>query len=49
MMRRPQSDDTVTLDEDGSHTFAAGDFGFADVDTGDTLQVRQDFPATGSR
>ena len=28
---------TVTLAEDGSHTFPAGDFGFADTDSGDAL------------
>ena len=31
------SNNTVTVDEDGSHTFAAGDFNFSDPDTGDTL------------
>ena len=30
---------TATLDEDGSHTFAADQFGFADTDSGDTLQA----------
>ena len=29
---------TATLVEDGSHTFAASQFGFADTDSGDTLQ-----------
>ncbi|MCY3689993.1 MAG: fibronectin type III domain-containing protein, partial [Gammaproteobacteria bacterium] len=27
----------VTVDEDGTHTFAAADFSFSDADTGDTL------------
>ncbi len=31
-------DKTLTIDEDGSHTFAASEFGFSDIDTGDTLQ-----------
>ena len=31
------SDKTVTLAEDGSHTFKAADFGFADTDSGDAL------------
>ncbi len=30
---------TATLVEDGSHTFAASQFGFADTDSGDTLQA----------
>ena len=34
----PTADDkTVTIDEDMSHTFTAGDFNFADADSGDTL------------
>jgi len=28
---------TVTTNEDTSHTFAASEFGFADVDSGDSL------------
>ncbi len=32
------ADDTLTIAEDGSHTFAAADFGFTDADSGDTLQ-----------
>ena len=32
------SDNTLTIDEDTSHTFAASEFGFGDIDTGDTLQ-----------
>ncbi|MEH6790810.1 putative Ig domain-containing protein [Parasphingorhabdus sp.] len=31
------SDKTVSILEDNSHTFAASDFGFSDVDTGDAL------------
>ncbi|MYA68043.1 MAG: hypothetical protein F4Y22_12450, partial [Gammaproteobacteria bacterium] len=31
------SNGTVTVDEDGTHTFAAAEFGFMDADTGDTL------------
>ena len=31
------SDQSVTLTEDGSHTFASSEFGFSDIDTGDTL------------
>ena len=31
------SDNTVTLNEDGSHTFTASEFGFNDIDSGDTL------------
>lgn len=43
-------DDTITIDEDTSYTFAAADFGFSDADTGDTLQtVRIDtVPAEGT-
>ncbi len=33
------SDNTLTINEDQSHTFAASDFGFSDVDTGDTLRL----------
>ncbi len=40
----------VTLDEDGSHTFAVAQFNFADTDSGDSLDaVRIDsLPASGS-
>ena len=31
------ADNTLTINEDGSHTFSASDFGFSDIDTGDTL------------
>jgi hypothetical protein len=43
------ADKTITIDEDGSHTFTADDFGFADVD-GDTMALIQikSLPATGS-
>ncbi|WP_211825544.1 tandem-95 repeat protein [Kistimonas asteriae] len=44
------ADKTLTINEDGSHTFAATDFGFSDIDTGDTLQsvtVTQ-LPAAGT-
>nr|WP_246506578.1 Ig-like domain-containing protein [Kistimonas asteriae] len=35
----PEAEDsTLTISEDGSYTFAAGDFGFSDTDTSDTLQ-----------
>ena len=33
------ADSTVAVVEDGSRAFAAGDFGFSDVDTGDTLSA----------
>ncbi len=33
------SDSVVTIAEDGAHTFAGADFGFSDVDSGDTLQA----------
>lgn len=44
------ADTTVTIAEDTSHTFAAADFGFTDVDSGDELRgVRVDtLPANGS-
>ncbi|WP_255992367.1 tandem-95 repeat protein, partial [Chitinolyticbacter albus] len=44
------ADQTVTLLEDGSHGFSAGDFGFSDSDVGQTLQaVRIDsLPGAGS-
>ena len=44
------SDNTVTLNEDGSHIFAANEFGFADADAGQTFNaVRIDsLPAAGS-
>ena len=44
------SDNTVTLDEDGSHTFAATEFGFSDIDAGDSLQSVKitQLPAAGS-
>ncbi len=32
------ADNTLTINEDTSHAFAASDFGFSDVDVGDTLQ-----------
>ena len=39
------ADATVTIDEDTSHTFSAGDFGFTDPDSGDSLAaVRIDSP-----
>ncbi|MHC4853696.1 MAG: DUF2341 domain-containing protein, partial [Planctomycetota bacterium] len=31
------ADKTITIDEDVNHTFAAADFGFSDVDAGDSL------------
>ena len=34
------TDNTVTTDEDTGYTFSASDFGFTDVDTGDTLAPR---------
>jgi VCBS repeat-containing protein len=44
------SDGTYTIAEDGSRAFAGADFGFADVDVGDTLtRVRIDsLPAAGT-
>ncbi len=44
------ADNTITTNEDTAHTFAAGEFGFSDVDTGDTLQaVRIDaLPVAGT-
>jgi hypothetical protein len=43
------ADKTISMDEDGHRSFSASDFGFADVDTGDTLGgVRIDsLPANG--
>nr|WP_315197007.1 tandem-95 repeat protein [uncultured Aquabacterium sp.] len=43
------TDNTVTLLEDGRHTFSTADFGFRDADAGDSLQgVRIDsLPANG--
>ncbi|GGY37170.1 hypothetical protein GCM10011297_07820 [Bacterioplanes sanyensis] len=43
------ADDTVDISYNGTHTFTAADFGFSDVDLGDTLQsVRIDtVPAAG--
>ncbi|MGI9276596.1 MAG: beta strand repeat-containing protein, partial [Endozoicomonas sp.] len=31
------ADNTVTVDEDNSHTFTTSEFGFSDIDAGDTL------------
>ncbi|ELU05762.1 hypothetical protein CAPTEDRAFT_185617, partial [Capitella teleta] len=44
------SDNTLTIDEDTSHTFAASEFGFGDIDTGDTLQSVKitNLPVAGS-
>ena len=44
------SDNTVTLDEDDSHTFSASEFGFSDIDAGDTLQSIKitQLPAAGT-
>ncbi len=44
------TDQTITLNEDGSYTVTVADFGFTDPDTGDTLSaVRIDtLPANGS-
>ena len=44
------SDNTLTIDEDNSHTFTADDFGFSDVDTSDSLQSVKitQLPAAGS-
>ena len=44
------TDNTITIPEDGSHTFAAGDFGFTDADAGDSMSaVRIDtLPLAGS-
>ena len=33
------ADNTVTVNEDASRSFAAADFGFSDIDTGDTLSA----------
>ena len=40
----------MTLDEDDSHTFAASEFGFSDIDVGDSLQSIKitQLPAAGS-
>ena len=32
------TDNTVTVDEDGTHVFAAGEFGFSDSDSGQRLR-----------
>ena len=37
------SDNTVSMNEDNSHTFAASEFGFTDVDAGDTPGLGQDY------
>ncbi|ATC63708.1 hypothetical protein CMV30_06930 [Nibricoccus aquaticus] len=44
------ADKTITTDEDTAHTFSASDFGFSDIDGGDTLSaVRIDtLPGAGS-
>ncbi len=44
------ADDTVNISYNGTHTFTAADFGFSDVDSGDSLQsVRIDtVPAEGT-
>ena len=44
------SDNTLTIDEDTSHTFTAENFGFSDVDEGDSLQsvTITALPAAGS-
>ena len=44
------ADNTLTINEDGSHTFSASDFGFSDIDTGDTLSsiTIKTLPAAGS-
>ena len=44
------ADNTVTLDEDTTHTFAASEFGFSDIDDGDSLQsvTITRLPADGS-
>ncbi|OED44220.1 hypothetical protein ACH42_08195 [Endozoicomonas sp. (ex Bugula neritina AB1)] len=44
------ADSTLTLSEDGFHTFAVADFGFADIDVGDNLHsvtIKQ-LPTNGS-
>ncbi|MBL8092208.1 MAG: hypothetical protein JNJ43_17885, partial [Anaerolineales bacterium] len=33
------TDNTITINEDTSHTFAAADFGFTDADAGDTMSA----------
>ncbi|AFM24499.1 FG-GAP-like repeat-containing protein [Desulfomonile tiedjei] len=35
------ADNTITTDEDTTHAFVAGEFGFSDVDAGDQLQAVQ--------
>jgi Ca2+-binding RTX toxin-like protein len=44
------TDNTLTLAEDGSHTFAASEFGFADIDSGDALAsvVISGLPSSGT-
>ena len=44
------ADASFTLNEDGSRTITAGDFGFSDIDTGDSLQQVQisTLPGNGS-
>ncbi|WP_160494886.1 S-layer family protein, partial [Pseudomonas sp. L-22-4S-12] len=44
------TDDVISLNEDGSHSFSAADFGFTDTDSADSLQaVRIDsLPGAGS-
>ncbi|MCK7569199.1 cadherin-like domain-containing protein, partial [Marinobacter xestospongiae] len=44
------ADDTVNISYNGTHTFTTADFGFSDVDTGDSLQsVRiETIPADGN-
>ncbi|MET4696342.1 retention module-containing protein [Endozoicomonas lisbonensis] len=44
------SDNTLTVTEDGSHTFSASEFGFSDIDSGDTLSsvTIKTLPAAGS-
>ena len=42
------ADNTVTIPEDGFYAFTAADFGFSDVDSGDTLQsVQITLPSNG--
>ncbi len=44
------TDNTLTINEDTAHTFAASEFGFSDLDTGDTLQsiTITSLPASGN-
>ena len=44
------SDNTLTIEEDSSHTFSASDFGFSDIDEGDSLQsvTISQLPGSGS-